>query len=219
MTQKLILIPIIAIMLVVGVQQAYAEPDFIVVPFDIDMKTCWLQTETTAQIGQVEAYFCIWLPDLPRDIGIEYTDDFKLDIPEKYFIEASDEPTIIEKAISPELQARLDEKRAELEGMYDAKAIVEAYGKGELDIRKFCFGGTEREASIFEEHETIEIKRPFDNQPLQTNPQLKYEHLMSEICKAQYKLEYKIENWKRTLPGEGESYVFVPTAVGFVCNG
>jgi len=48
---------------------------------------------------------------------------------------------------------------------------------------------------------------------LQSNPQYKYEMILSEICKAEYVLNFKINNPSRTLPGEGEQTKFVVTAV------
>lgn len=215
MTQKLLIIPIIAVLFAVGIHQAYAEE--VKLPFDTlyQERICGVQTWTVEATGKSYAEFtCDWIWETTEDINklvpenFQYLPEKQVEIlPLKEAIDAIKEP-IIEK---PVIQT---EQQIKVEGIIDARDAVEDFGANPEKAYLYCYGGTVRESSIYypDTDTTIEIKRPNDNVPLSTNMQFKYEHLLSEMCKADYTLHNKVYNPTRTMSGEGESYIFVPRA-------
>lgn len=206
------LIPLIAVLFVVGIQQAYAEEISVNVPFEpnyeLDMPQCSLSYNHALNLTQ---FICGWfLEDVTPEELLKLNEEF----PEVFH------ETDIDRAIEqlePEIETSSrpqpvikTEQQIEVEGIVTAREIVEAYGRGELDVDEFCHGGEIKENSIYypDTDTIVEIKTPNDNVPFKTNLQFYYEHVMSEICKSEYTLANKINNAKRTLPGEGEKYVF-----------
>lgn len=188
------------------VYPAFADEQTVNVPFVPDQETQCTYTSFENKI----LFTCQWgmiLTD--EEIVIIAESDPEL-IPEKIVDDAIERIRVMESTSTSTEPLIRTEQYEKIQGIMDAKAIVESYGKGELDVQKFCFGGDVKEGTIQEEHETIDVARPYDNQPLKTNQELKYKQLMSNICEAEYKLKYKVHNWLRTMPGEGEQYVFVP---------
>ena len=205
MTEKLLLTLIAVIAITIPV--AYAQVDEVDVGFEWGWKNCTESTVATAE-GSVPRLNCSWLGELPEGATITFDREGTIDviIEEETGTETeiSDEATITPKpVIKTELQIKV-------QGIKTAQEQLESYWKGEVSVEILCFGGTERESQIFEQHETIDVKRPNDNIPLQSNPQYKYELILSEICKAEYALKYKVHNWLKTPQGEGDSYIFSP---------
>jgi len=187
---------------------AFAQTDEVDVGFEWGYKNCVESTVATAE-GSVQRLNCSWLGLVPEGATIIEDTEGNIEIvieeDAETETEISDEATILK-----EVPVMKPEQLAKVEGIISAKEVIEDYGSGEKSVEELCFGGTERENRIFQEFETIDVKSPNDNTPLGTNIQFKYEHLLSEICKAEYTLLYKVHNALRTLPGEGESYIFVP---------
>jgi len=196
------LIPLIAVMML----PVYAQVDEVDVGFEWGFKSCVESTIATSE-GSVPRLNCSWLGQVPAGSTIveDTTSGNQEIVIEDPETEISDKATVLK-----EVPVMSPEQIAKVEGIISAKQAIEDYGSGEKSVEELCFGGTERENRIFQEFETIDVKSPNDNTPLGTNIQFKYEHLLSEICKAEYTLLYKVHNVLRTMPGEGESYVFVP---------
>lgn len=201
-----IVIPIIAVLFIVGIQQAYAQIDEVDVGFEWGWKTCAESTIATAE-GSVPRLNCSWLGQVPE--GATIIEDAKGNIEivigeeVKTETEISDEATVTKKPVIK------TEQQIKIEGIITAREQIESYWKGTKTLQELCFGGTEREARIFEQYATIDVKRPNDNKPLKTDPQYRYEMILSEICKAEYVKEFKIKNPLRTYPGEGQQEKFV----------
>jgi len=208
MTQKLILIPIIAVLFAVGIQQAYAQVDEIDVGFDWKSKACQESYLVTDE-GTFKRLDCTWLEEISGDEIISkgvVLPDIMIEEEAQTELDISDDATITPQPVIK------TEQQIKIEGIITAREIIEAYGKGELDVKEFCFGGEIKENTIYypDTDTTIHIKTPNDNVPLSTNAQFKYEHLMSEICKSEYTLDNKVHNPGRTYPGEGDVYIFEP---------
>jgi len=210
MTQKTLLIPIIAVLFAVGIQQAYAEIDQNEVPFDFDFKSCQGSTLVT-EAGDFDAWYCTYLGGIPVGATIEetVTEDgvtFEVRLGEELGLGEEETPVTTEPILRPE-------QKEKVEGIYTAQQVIEDYGAGELDVQEFCFGGTVKENTIYypDTDTTINIKTPNDNVQLSTHQQFKYEHLMSEICKSEYILANKVHNASRTPQGTGGTK-FIVTA-------
>ena len=209
MTQKRLLIPLIAVLFAVGVQQSYAEEQTVNVPFAPDDEKDCYYTYSDDRFN----FSCYWhMYPTPEEIVIIAESDPEL-VPEHIVTVAKALLKELEKESVPEEPVIRTEQQIKVEGIITAREQLEFYWKGTKTIQELCFGGTERESQIFEQYATIDVKRPNDNRPLQSNPQYKYEMILSEICKAEYVLNFKINNPSRTLPGEGEQTEFVVTAV------
>jgi len=195
------------------VTPAFAQIDEVDVGFDWGWKSCTESFIATSN-GTVPRLNCSWLGEgIPEAATIVFdhtTGTIKIVIEEEEEEEEIELETMIPKESSkPVIKT---EMQIEVEGIVEAREIVEAYGRGELDLEEFCFGGVVKENTIFfpDTGITIDIKTPNDNVPFKTNLQFYYEHTMSEICKAEYTLDNKVHNAKRTRAGEGEQVIFIP---------
>jgi len=190
---------------------AFAQVDEVDVGFEWTDKTCQ-DLVFISDAGSYKILTCDWRieiigeePPLTEKDTTTLTPDEKVIVGDTEIDETVDETD----RLVPPLRT---EQQIKVEGIIQAREVVEAYGSGDLDVDLFCFGGKIKENTIYypDTDTTINIKTPNDNVPLKTNLQFKYEHLMSEICKAEYTLANKVHNAGRTQPGEGEQIMFVP---------
>ena len=191
--------------LILTTSLAYAEEVTVDVPFTPDK-----EVQCTYGFFTEKLHFtCQWvMTPSDEEIIIIAESDPEL-VPETIVDEAiANIKELVEPTEQPLIRTEQLEKA---EGIISAREQLESYWKGTATVDELCFGGTERESQIFQEFETIDIKRPNDNIPLSTNQQFKYEHILSEICKAEYTLKYKVHNAGRTPQGVAEP-AFMVTA-------
>jgi len=198
--KKIILPTVTFFVILIGLSYAYAEEVTVDVPFaPDDEKQCTYVYDVTDNKFR---FLCIWeMTPTDEEIVIIAEGDPEL-VPENVVdkIIQSQEEEISKAIAEPIIRTEQIEKA---EGIKSAQEQLESYWKGTETVDELCFGGTVRESRIFQEFETIDIKRPNDNIPLSTNQQFKYEHVLSEICKAEYTLKYKVHNALKTPQGTG----------------
>jgi len=216
MTQKLILIPIIAVLLITGIQQIYAVEDTVDVPFVADSSSC--------QFGYIidENYFyynCQW--------KMTPTDEEILEIAES---DPESIPEVIVDAIIESLEEKVTEPQkpqtpAEIE---IEKLIAKWIKEGELpshegqllralqSYQDECELGTEEGAPI-QTYElfTIATYEPYLHTDLGTKYILKQIELAIQECKSQQILKKKILGVQYlNIPGLSDvKQLWSPTAI------
>lgn len=204
---KAMLLAIIVMFTVaIGVSAAYAIEATVDIPFDN-----WVDHVCGIDIDTLD-YVCVWTPSKGDATIFPSTEEDEIDDKEG----TQDEGTQDEVEYTPTKKPKFDLKIYLSDPLsmssYSSREVLDAAIKDENLLGAICFNpaGAEIENTIDfgKLGGKINVKRQFDNQPLQQHPDLKAEHLLSEMCKSIRTLEYIVENPLRTYPGEGWAYSF-----------
>ena len=186
---------------------AYAATVSVEIPFEqFIVLDCAEEPEGVYICTFIETFEPITSDDIRAEIIEALPDkDSSIEMPPEF---PADRPRLTDKVI--------DDHPGILEFYTPREILISIIDDSVEDLKPICFNpkGALRENVIdwMEWGYTIYVKSPFGNENLRSDPDLKAEQLLSEVCKAKNTLDWKVNNPTRTHAGEEIVIPWAPNA-------